>query len=169
MTHDGSVLVIDDPRLGAVRQPAPIVRMAGTPARPACSAPALDEYGPAARALVAPPPRSAADPGASRPPLAGVTVLEIGTFFAAPYGSCVLADLGARVVKIEPIGGEPLRHMLAFPEAGAVKGAPGQGSVAPGPPHPHRLALAPGLGPGARSVRRDLPGRGAGTARPPPG
>jgi crotonobetainyl-CoA:carnitine CoA-transferase CaiB-like acyl-CoA transferase len=142
MAHDGSVLVLDDPRLGPVRQPAPIVRMAGTPARPARSAPALDEYGPEARSLAGPPARSAADPGTPRPPLAGVTVLEIGTFFAAPYGSCVLADLGARVVKIEPITGEPLRHMLAFPEAGAVKVLQGKESVALDLRHPDGLAVA---------------------------
>src|SRR5205085_2903594 len=63
-------------------------------------------------------------------PLDGVTVLELGLWYAAPYGSALLADLGARVVKIEPLTGEPMRHVLPFPEAGAVKVLQGKESVA---------------------------------------
>lgn len=43
-------------------------------------------------------------------PLAGVTVLEVGVFMAAPFATMQLADLGARVIKIEnPDGGEQTR------------------------------------------------------------
>ena len=48
-------------------------------------------------------------------PLAGVTVLECATIIAAPFGASLLADLGARVIKIEPAGspgGDPFRGML---------------------------------------------------------
>ncbi|TCO54736.1 CaiB/BaiF CoA transferase family protein [Actinocrispum wychmicini] len=49
------------------------------------------------------------------PPLAGVTVLEIGAFMAAPFATMQLADLGARVLKIEnPDGGEPMRATGPF-------------------------------------------------------
>jgi crotonobetainyl-CoA:carnitine CoA-transferase CaiB-like acyl-CoA transferase len=72
-------------------------------------------------------------------------VLEIGTFFAAPYGGCVLADLGARVIKIEPPAGEPLRHMLAFPEAGGVKVLQGKESVALDLGTPEGLAIVHAL------------------------
>ena len=34
-------------------------------------------------------------------PLAGVTVLEVGVFMATPYATMQLADLGARVLKVE--------------------------------------------------------------------
>jgi crotonobetainyl-CoA:carnitine CoA-transferase CaiB-like acyl-CoA transferase len=44
-------------------------------------------------------------------PLAGVTVLEFATIIAAPLGVSVLGDLGARVIKVEPIGGDPYRGM----------------------------------------------------------
>ncbi|GAB3559405.1 CaiB/BaiF CoA transferase family protein [Spelaeicoccus albus] len=46
----------------------------------------------------------------SHAPLAGITVLEVGVFMAAPFAGMQLADLGARVIKIEnPDGGEPTR------------------------------------------------------------
>src|SRR5581483_10308268 len=68
--------------------------------------------------------------GARPGPLAGVTILELGLWYAAPYGTAILADLGARVVKIEPIAGEPMRHVMPFPDAGAVKVLQGKESVA---------------------------------------
>jgi crotonobetainyl-CoA:carnitine CoA-transferase CaiB-like acyl-CoA transferase len=43
-------------------------------------------------------------------PLAGLTVLEIGVFMAAPFATMQLADLGARVIKIEnPAAPDPTR------------------------------------------------------------
>lgn len=51
----------------------------------------------------------------SSPPLAGITVLEVGAFMAAPFATMQLADLGARVLKIEnPVGGEPVRATGPF-------------------------------------------------------
>jgi crotonobetainyl-CoA:carnitine CoA-transferase CaiB-like acyl-CoA transferase len=51
----------------------------------------------------------------SNPPLTGVTVLEVGAFMAAPYATMQLADLGARVIKIEnPDGGDPVRATGPF-------------------------------------------------------
>jgi len=44
-------------------------------------------------------------------PLAGITVVELGTSVAAPYGAWVLAALGADVVKVErPDGGDDARQ-----------------------------------------------------------
>ena len=44
------------------------------------------------------------------PVLAGLRVLEVGHFIAAPFCTRLLADLGADVVKIEPRGGDPVRQ-----------------------------------------------------------
>lgn len=50
-------------------------------------------------------------------PLAGITVLEVGAFMAAPFATMQLADLGARVLKIEsPAGGDPVRATGPFIE-----------------------------------------------------
>ena len=42
-------------------------------------------------------------------PLAGMRVLDISTFLAAPFAGSLLADFGADVVKIESAGGDPYR------------------------------------------------------------
>ena len=47
----------------------------------------------------------------AKAPLAGVTVLEFATIIAAPLGVSFLGDLGARVIKVEPVGGDPYRGM----------------------------------------------------------
>ena len=49
-------------------------------------------------------------------PLAGVRVLEVANWLAAPAGCGLLADFGADVVKVEPPGGDALRGYL--PQAG---------------------------------------------------
>lgn len=43
-------------------------------------------------------------------PLAGIRVLEVGQLLAGPFAACVLGYFGAEVIKIEPLGGDPLRN-----------------------------------------------------------
>ncbi|MCB0994902.1 MAG: CoA transferase, partial [Acidimicrobiales bacterium] len=61
-------------------------------------------------------PRPASDaepnpvtPGDAPPLLSGITVLELATWIATPLASALLAELGARVIKIEPLAGDPMR------------------------------------------------------------
>src|SRR3989337_3657134 len=47
-------------------------------------------------------------------PLAGIKLVEVGVWHAGPGGSAILADLGAEVIKIETLGGDPERHHGSF-------------------------------------------------------
>jgi len=42
-------------------------------------------------------------------PLAGVRVLDLGVIIAAPFASTLLANFGADVIKVEPLGGDSFR------------------------------------------------------------
>ena len=50
-------------------------------------------------------------PSGSRPnlPLAGVTVIDLGQIYQGPYATLLMAKAGARVIKVEPLKGEPAR------------------------------------------------------------
>jgi crotonobetainyl-CoA:carnitine CoA-transferase CaiB-like acyl-CoA transferase len=128
LRHDGNVVSIEDPALGLVEQPGPLVRMAATPAVVDRSAPALDADAAVLRAWE--PVEAEPAPAGRSLPLDGVTVLELGMYFAGPYGGSLLADLGARVVKVEPPDGEPMRSLASFPEIGAIKVTQGKECIA---------------------------------------
>jgi 2-methylfumaryl-CoA isomerase len=52
------------------------------------------------------PPRSAAAGGAeTNPMLDGLRIIEISSFVAAPLGGMTLAQLGADVIRVDPLGG----------------------------------------------------------------
>ena len=109
--HNRMVVTIDDPVLGPVQQFAPPARFRGTPSPEPSPAPVagadtanLDEL------VVRVPFAVGHGPVAAECPLLdGLHVLDLGAFYAGPYGSRLLADLGADVVRVETLAGDPNR------------------------------------------------------------
>lgn len=128
--HDGRDVVVEDPERGPVRRPSTLVHVDGGPLGPPRPAPLLDEHGPGLRGSAR--TADAAEVPATGPaalPLAGLTVLEFGVMFAAPFGATMLTDLGARVIKVETLDGDQIRRIVPFPEAGGARVLQGKESV----------------------------------------
>ncbi len=53
--------------------------------------------------------------------LEGIRVLDFGQFLAGPFGAMILADLGAEVIKVEPVRGDGMR-MAGKPFLGCQRG-----------------------------------------------
>jgi len=52
--------------------------------------------------------------------LNGLRILELGSLIAGPFSTRLLADMGARVIKVEPPGGDPLRNWGLVTEEGSL-------------------------------------------------
>ena len=109
-TAIGDVVEVHDATRGPTVQLGPLFDVPARPLHPRGAAPALgaDETADAPPRAAAAPRRDSA-PSAGPGLLAGVTVLELGMWIALPFAATQLADLGARVIKLEPLGGDPMR------------------------------------------------------------
>ncbi len=131
MQINGHVVKLHDPQVGPTEQIGPLVTLWETPADVSQPAPTLGQHttevlaslggGSSVTRPTAPPPQRA---------LEDVTIVELGTFYAAPFGPALVADLGARVIKVEPLDGDPIRWAMPIPETGGAKCIQGKESIA---------------------------------------
>ncbi|MGW6334622.1 CaiB/BaiF CoA transferase family protein [Nocardia rhamnosiphila] len=108
----GVAIEVPDARHGTLRQIGPVIRFEKS--APAVPAPAprvgahnerLDE--------VARSPLWAPVPAGERvsAPLEGVRILDFSSYFATGFGARLLSDLGADVIKVEPLVGDQMRPL----------------------------------------------------------
>jgi crotonobetainyl-CoA:carnitine CoA-transferase CaiB-like acyl-CoA transferase len=79
-------------------------------------------------------------------PLAGIRVIELGSYIAAPYAGALLASLGAEVIKVESPGdGDPFRRAQGTQSPYFAQYNAGKKSLAVGLKDPHGVALVRAL------------------------
>jgi len=126
---------LDDPDLSANghvvdtpdgRQLGLVANLTGTPGRVG-AAPVSTSLAALPEHPLVIPAACATSPSDDQLPLSGITVVEAATIIAAPLGAATLADLGARVIKLEPLDGDPFRQMMAG--IGAAKCNTGKESI----------------------------------------
>jgi crotonobetainyl-CoA:carnitine CoA-transferase CaiB-like acyl-CoA transferase len=100
---------VKDRERGTVVMPGVPVCPTGTPGRVDGPAPALGEHNDATP-WPPHPDLPAGLPPVSAGPLSGLRVLNLGTFVATPYTGFLLSELGADVIKVEALTGDPYRR-----------------------------------------------------------
>lgn len=108
--HNGMVIEVDDTEYGRIEQVAPALRFGTSPGGPVTSAAVRERPDPRriptlGRATSGEPARE------SQPILAGLRILDFGVWYASAYASRLLADLGADVIKVEPVQGDQIRGL----------------------------------------------------------
>ncbi len=103
-----------DPELGPTVQIGPLGLYSDTPSVVGPPAPRLGEHtDKVLSSWTSTPLRTPTADRADRTgelPLADVTILDVGYFYACPFAATLLAEAGARIIKVEPPAGDPGRR-----------------------------------------------------------
>jgi crotonobetainyl-CoA:carnitine CoA-transferase CaiB-like acyl-CoA transferase len=139
VVHDRWVQRIDDPVLGPIKVIGPTMHSPDAPPAIKWPAPALGQHD--AEVVPAAWQNGHANVAAGampKHPMQGIRIIDFGNYFAGPYASRILADLGADVIKVEPPNGDALR-----PAAGPFRtGQRGKRNISLDLKTPEGLAIA---------------------------
>jgi crotonobetainyl-CoA:carnitine CoA-transferase CaiB-like acyl-CoA transferase len=116
--HSELVQTAEDQRLGETSQMGMAIDFSETPGRTRMPVPVLGQHTEEILASLEDSGSSSSGSGKSpnqarlpNHPLEGMKVLDLSSFIAAPLGSMILSDLGADVIKVEPLSGEGARPL----------------------------------------------------------
>lgn len=116
MVETGKVVETEDPRVGHIVAVGPLADIPGAPAAigvaPEPGAHTEEIRTEPVEPALPVPERTKTLAG----PLEGITVIECAYYYATPFATSLLADLGARVIKIERLQGDPYRLLGLGPD-----------------------------------------------------
>ncbi len=127
MIENGRVATVVDPTVGSTTQIGPLVNLSETPSVIGAPAPGQGQHTDEVLASLATKNGARTAPAANgraslRYPLEGVTVIDNAFFYAAPFATTLLSEMGARVIKIEPLAGDPTRRNWIGPYTKSMQG-----------------------------------------------
>ena len=128
IVHNGNVQEVDVPGVGGTSQLGPMVNMKATPGSTQGPAPASGQHTEEVLArLRSNTKRHTNGAKALMPkhPLEGITLLDLGTVINGPLGCALMAELGARVIRIEAPDGDWGRQGLPFSAHRTMAGSEG--------------------------------------------
>ena len=128
IVHNGNVQSAVGQEVGPLRQLGPMVNMRGTPGSTHGPAPELGQHtGEVLARLRSEASEATTEAGAAMPrhPLEGITLLDLGTVINGPLGCALVAELGARVIRIEAPGGDWGRQGLPYSAHRTMAGSEG--------------------------------------------
>ena len=116
--QSGLVQTVEDPVLGEMDQVGMAIGFSETPGWTRMPAPILGQHTAEVLASLDHTGNSSKESGNStkssktpKHPLEGMQVLDFSSFITAPLGTMILSDLGADVIKVEPLSGEGARPL----------------------------------------------------------
>jgi crotonobetainyl-CoA:carnitine CoA-transferase CaiB-like acyl-CoA transferase len=110
--ESGILAEVNDPKVGPITAIGPLVKISGAPGGVRGSAPVpgqhTEEILKTQFAPISVPKPTRAKMAR---PLEGITIVEATYYYATPFATSLMSELGARVIKIEPLRGDPYRNL----------------------------------------------------------